>query len=532
MYGDNILNKQRNKIRVLIVDDITEVRHSTARLLKEEIDIEVVGFASNGKEAIEEYDRLLPDIMTTCICMPKMNGIESTDNIVKKHPDAKIIIISVQNEPDYMRRAMLAGAKDFLPKPVSKDELIATIYRIGKLPRRLHHESSSFITREQCYKIYYDFLSRIITNIEDKAQSTSIKTKIDQIQEYIMKKNEALSSKYITTINDEIYCSVIDSLSNIYLMTPNLIETIINQCNNEVVYVISNSNLDYQKQLLYYSEIFLYNPSKDYDLLSTWKEDSQRKDPYIIDNLESAEKKRKEIVNQIMIHEMVEMYTRNSEDSDLNEDIKCTDCGIKFINNRNLNIHYKILHTLIIFNIKSSITQNAIPDIHNKIAKNNEGEKPTEIKKEILIFKNQRKDNINLSSLWTLAIILSCILLIGISIFSSNANNATIIPYKTNTILIPTYTIPTFTPFPTIDIRPYLNNDQSNNEENGCPDGCTYHKSGCDIKGNISYTTGEKIYHLPTDKYYYDTEIEPSIGERWFCTEEEARTNGWRHSRV
>ena len=67
--------------------------------------------------------------------------------------------------------------------------------------------------------------------------------------------------------------------------------------------------------------------------------------------------------------------------------------------------------------------------------------------------------------------------------------------------------------------------------DEGCPDGCASHKSGCDIKGNISINTGEKIYHLPGQEYYEETRISPEYGERWFCTEAEARANGWRKSR-
>jgi hypothetical protein len=71
----------------------------------------------------------------------------------------------------------------------------------------------------------------------------------------------------------------------------------------------------------------------------------------------------------------------------------------------------------------------------------------------------------------------------------------------------------------------------SNSQEvNGCPYGCGSHKIGCDIKGNISFTTGEKIYHLPGDYYYNPTDINPEYGERWFCTIGEAVANGWRRT--
>jgi len=64
----------------------------------------------------------------------------------------------------------------------------------------------------------------------------------------------------------------------------------------------------------------------------------------------------------------------------------------------------------------------------------------------------------------------------------------------------------------------------------GCPNGCSSPPAGCNIKGNIGYNTGEKIYHMPGDTYYSATVISPAYGERWFCTESEARANGWRRT--
>jgi hypothetical protein len=65
----------------------------------------------------------------------------------------------------------------------------------------------------------------------------------------------------------------------------------------------------------------------------------------------------------------------------------------------------------------------------------------------------------------------------------------------------------------------------------GCPNGCTSPPSGCVIKGNNAFNTGDKIYHLPGDPYYTETVINPDYGERWFCTEQEAQANGWRHAK-
>lgn len=65
----------------------------------------------------------------------------------------------------------------------------------------------------------------------------------------------------------------------------------------------------------------------------------------------------------------------------------------------------------------------------------------------------------------------------------------------------------------------------------GCPEGCTVPLRGCDIKGNISIRTGERIYHIPGQQNYDDTKIAPEYGEMWFCTEEEAVDNGWRKAK-
>lgn len=67
--------------------------------------------------------------------------------------------------------------------------------------------------------------------------------------------------------------------------------------------------------------------------------------------------------------------------------------------------------------------------------------------------------------------------------------------------------------------------------EDGCPEGCEEPLPGCDIKGNTSRQSGERIYHVRGQQNYDDTIIEPWKGERWFCTEEEAVVNGWRKAR-
>jgi len=121
-----------DKIRVLIVDDIAETRENIRRLLQFERDMEVVGGARTGKEALSLARDTQPHVVIMDINMPDMDGISATEAMLKELPNTQIVILSVQNEPDYMRRAMLAGARDFLPKPPSADELVSTIRKVGQ----------------------------------------------------------------------------------------------------------------------------------------------------------------------------------------------------------------------------------------------------------------------------------------------------------------------------------------------------------------------------------------------------------------
>src|ERR1700690_496174 len=119
-----------DQIRVLIVDDISETRDHLARLLGFESDIEIVGLAESGRRAIEMATALKPDIVLMDINMPDMDGIEATEQLSATVPGASVVMMSVQGEADYLRRSMLAGAREFLVKPFSSDELTASIRQV------------------------------------------------------------------------------------------------------------------------------------------------------------------------------------------------------------------------------------------------------------------------------------------------------------------------------------------------------------------------------------------------------------------
>src|SRR4030042_400875 len=119
------------KIRILIVDDIAETRENIRKLLQFEADFEVVGAARTGEEALQVAIEAQPDVVLMDINMPDMDGITATEAILESVHFTQIVILSVQSDADYMRRAMLAGARDFFAKPPSGDELVATIRRVA-----------------------------------------------------------------------------------------------------------------------------------------------------------------------------------------------------------------------------------------------------------------------------------------------------------------------------------------------------------------------------------------------------------------
>lgn len=121
------------KIRVLIVDDIAETRENIRKLLQFESDVDVTGAARSGKEGIQLAQELDPDVILMDINMPDIDGITATEVIRQKSPHIQVLILSVQSDGNYMRKAMLAGARDFLTKPPMGDELISAVRRAGEM---------------------------------------------------------------------------------------------------------------------------------------------------------------------------------------------------------------------------------------------------------------------------------------------------------------------------------------------------------------------------------------------------------------
>jgi pilus assembly protein CpaE len=121
---------ESKQITILLVDDIPETRENIKKLLAFEPDMRVVGTAGTGREGIDMAKEFKPDIIIMDINMPDMDGLQATSFINKAVPRSAVIMMSVQDDMDYVRRAMSAGARDFLTKPVNMDELYNTIRKV------------------------------------------------------------------------------------------------------------------------------------------------------------------------------------------------------------------------------------------------------------------------------------------------------------------------------------------------------------------------------------------------------------------
>jgi len=119
-----------DKIKILVVDDVQTTRASIRKLLEFHPEIVVADEAESAEAAFFKAKTVEPDIILMDVNMPGMDGISATELINSESPAANIIIMSVQGEQEYLRRAMIAGAKDYLTKPFTGDELVQAILQV------------------------------------------------------------------------------------------------------------------------------------------------------------------------------------------------------------------------------------------------------------------------------------------------------------------------------------------------------------------------------------------------------------------
>jgi DNA-binding NarL/FixJ family response regulator len=122
--------------QLVIVDDHELTRVSLQNMLSDEPDIEVVGEAANGREALLLCSRLRPDLVLMDVRMPEMDGLAATREIKQRHPEISIMMLTMHENPDYLLEALKAGAAGYVLKDAPREEIVESVRQVveGELP--------------------------------------------------------------------------------------------------------------------------------------------------------------------------------------------------------------------------------------------------------------------------------------------------------------------------------------------------------------------------------------------------------------
>ena len=120
------------RMKILLADDHNVLRKGLRRILEEQSDLEVVGEASDGREAVNLCNSLHPDIVVMDIAMPQLNGLEATRQILQRNSGVNVLILSMYSDENYVVQALRAGARGYLLKDTAEEDLITAVRTVAK----------------------------------------------------------------------------------------------------------------------------------------------------------------------------------------------------------------------------------------------------------------------------------------------------------------------------------------------------------------------------------------------------------------
>lgn len=160
------------RIRLMLVEDHAVVRQGLIALLSSVPDLEIVGFAKDGLEAVELYPKLNPDVTLMDLQLPKMGGVEAITRVRAKDPSAKFIVLTTFDGDEDIYRAMQAGAKAYLLKGMDIDELLAAIRTVylgkGRIPSAIAEKLAERVSGQQLTARELNTLERIVAGRSNK----------------------------------------------------------------------------------------------------------------------------------------------------------------------------------------------------------------------------------------------------------------------------------------------------------------------------------------------------------------------------
>ncbi|MHB8159483.1 MAG: response regulator [Thermoleophilia bacterium] len=142
-----------SKIRILLADDHAILRAGLVRLLGEQKDIEVVGEAENGREAVQKVQELHPDIVLMDIGMPVMNGMEATKQIKKRDADVKVLVLTMHDNEEYLFQVLQAGAAGYVLKKAADSDLVNAIHVVSRGDCFLYPSAAKMVVEDYLDKL-------------------------------------------------------------------------------------------------------------------------------------------------------------------------------------------------------------------------------------------------------------------------------------------------------------------------------------------------------------------------------------------
>ncbi len=176
-----------SKIKVVLADDHAIFRKGVKSLLENEEDIEIIGEAANGEEALDKVRELSPDVLMIDISMPKMSGIEAAEIVNKQFKHTKALILSMHNNDDYILKSVECGAHGYLLKDTSKEEMLKALRSVALGEKYFAGTVSNTIVN--------GYLNKVSSKeSDDKSDKAKLSRKEKAILQFIV---EGLSSREI-----------------------------------------------------------------------------------------------------------------------------------------------------------------------------------------------------------------------------------------------------------------------------------------------------------------------------------------------
>ena len=141
------------KIRVLVADDHAIIREGLRVMLGNQPDMEVVGIAANGREAIRLVDEHEPDVVVMDLSMPELNGIEAMQQMLPRHPHLQVVVLSIHGTKPYVSRALKAGARGYLIKETAGLEMVEAVRAVQRGERYLSQRVADLMTEVSFQKL-------------------------------------------------------------------------------------------------------------------------------------------------------------------------------------------------------------------------------------------------------------------------------------------------------------------------------------------------------------------------------------------